>query len=311
MQKKVIIILGQTATGKSDLAVYLAKNLKNKGLNQPKELVTRTLQSKVLGEIISADSRQVYQGLDIGTGKITTKEMQNIPHHLLDVISPKKRFTVVDYQKLANKKIKEIIARNRIPIICGGTGFYIDAITKGLIFPNVKANKKLRKQLNKKSPEQLFKILKKLDKKRALAIKNKNEINNKVRLIRAIEIAQNLGKVPALVKTKSPYSFIKIGLYLPSEILKKKVKKRVHKMFRAGLLKEIKKLKKAGLSDARLKEFGFEYYQPTEEKVISETLKYAKRQMTYFQRDPEIIWLEANKNLNKKTKDLIAVFLKK
>jgi tRNA dimethylallyltransferase len=301
MQKKVIIILGQTATGKSDLAVYLAKNLKNKGL----------AVSEVESEIISADSRQVYKGLDIGTGKIIPKEMQNIPHHLLDVISHKKRFTIVDYQKLANRKIKEIISRNKIPIICGGTGFYIDAITKGLIFPNVKANKKLRKQLNKKSPEQLFEMLKRLDKKRALVIKNKNELNNKVRLIRAIEIAKSLGKVPALVKTKSLYSFIKIGLYLPPEILKKKVTKRVQKMFQAGLLKEIKKLKKAGLSDARLKEFGFEYYQPTEEKVISETLKYAKRQMTYFKRDTEIIWLEANKNLNKKTKDLIAIFLKK
>lgn len=291
MQNKVIVILGQTATGKSDLAVSLAKKIK--------------------GEIISADSRQVYQDLNIGTGKITPKEMKNIPHHLLDVVNPKKVFTVVDYQKLANQKIKEILARNKIAIICGGTGFYIDAITKSLIFPNVKANKKLRKTLNQKSSAELFQILKKIDKRRAQNIKNKNEINNKVRLIRAIEIAQNLGKVPTLIKNKSPYSFIKIGLYLPPEVLKRKIEKRVRQMFQIGLLNEIKKLKKAGLSDTRLKEFGFEYFEPTEEKVISETLKYAKRQKTYFQRDPEIIWLEADKNIKKKISNLVAIFIKK
>ncbi len=116
--KKVIIILGQTATGKSALAVKIAK--------------------KINGEIISADSRQVYKGLDIGTGKITKKEMQSSPHHLLDVVNPSgEKFTVAEYKKLAENKIKEIITRGKTPIICGGTGFYIDAITKGVIFPEV------------------------------------------------------------------------------------------------------------------------------------------------------------------------------
>ena len=125
--KKVIVVLGQTATGKSDLAVKIAK--------------------QVNGEIISADSRQVYKNLNIGTGKISKKEMQGIPHHLLDVANVKNKFTVSEYQKLAEKKIKEIISRNKIPIICGGTGFYIDAITKGIVFPEVPPNNKLRKKL--------------------------------------------------------------------------------------------------------------------------------------------------------------------
>jgi tRNA dimethylallyltransferase len=138
---KIIVILGQTSTGKSDFAVEVAK--------------------KIDGEIISADSRQVYKGMDLGTGKITKKEMQNVPHYLLDVISPSKVFTVNDFQKIAFKKIEEIINREKTPIICGGTGFYIDSIINGTIFPNVKPDKNLRMVLEKKTTEKLFEILKK------------------------------------------------------------------------------------------------------------------------------------------------------
>ncbi|MFA6177473.1 MAG: tRNA (adenosine(37)-N6)-dimethylallyltransferase MiaA [Candidatus Paceibacterota bacterium] len=270
---KIIVILGQTATGKSDLAVKIAK--------------------KVNGEIISADSRQVYKGLDIGTGKITKKEMKGIPHYLLDVINVKRKFTVAKYKELTEEKIKEILARGNTPIICGGTGFYIDAITKGIIFPEVPPNIKLRKILEKKSLTELLKILKKLDRRCADNIDTKN----KVRLIRAIEIAKTLGKVPTAEATPPPYKFIKIGLFLPTDKLKKKVEKRVKKMFKDGLLNEIKKLKKEGISDKRLKELGFEYYNPTPETVITETLKYAKRQITWFKRDKEIKWFDASKSV--------------
>lgn len=298
MQKpKIIVILGQTATGKSDLAVKIAK--------------------KINGEIISADSRQVYKDLDVGTGKVPRDKIsrnsnleprtyfyKDIPHHLLDVVSPKKKFTVTEYQKLANKKIIEIISRDKTPIICGGTGFYVNAITKGIIFPEVPPNQKLRKELEKKSTNKLFKMLQKLDKNRAKNIKEKNEQNNKVRLIRAIEIVKTLGKVPKTTEVKPPYKFIKIGLFLPNDLLKKKITKRVAKMFHppsahsgggGGLLDEIKKLKKIGVSNKRLKEFGFEYNNPTEEKVIKETLKYAKRQMIWFKRDKEIKWFDTSK----------------
>ncbi len=271
---KVFVILGQTATGKSNLAVKIAKKIK--------------------GEIISADSRQVYKDLDIGSGKITKKEMLGVPHYLLDIANPKRKFTVAQYKKLADKQIKEIIKKDKTPIICGGTGFYIDAITKGIIFPEVPPNIKLRKELEKKSVEELFKILKKLDLKRAQNI----DVKNGVRLIRAIEIAKYLGKVPSLEIKKPKYEFVKIGLFLPTEILKKKVTKRVKGMFHppagGGLLNEIKKLKRNGISEKRLKEFGFEYFHPTEESVITETIKYAKRQMTWFKRDSEIKWFDAS-----------------
>lgn len=274
LKPKVIVILGQTATGKSDLAVRIAQ--------------------KVGGEIISADSRQVYTGLNIGTGKITNKEIKSVPHHLIDIINPRKKFTVAQYKKLAEEKIKEIIVRDNVPIICGGTGFYIDAVTKGVIFPEVPPNNKLRKVLEKKTSKELFKMLQKLDEIRAKDIKNKNEQNNKVRLIRAIEIAKALGKVPKIPEVKPLYEFIKIGLYLPPNILKRKIEKRVKKMFQTGLLNEIKKLKKSGISEKRLKEFGFEYDNPTEEKVIIETIKYAKRQMTWFKRDKKIKWFDVS-----------------
>lgn len=272
--KKVVVILGQTATGKSALAIKIAK--------------------KVGGEIISADSRQVYKGLDIGTGKISKKEMRGIPHHLLDVAYPKTQFTVAEYQKLAISAIVDILKRGKTPIICGGTGLYIDAITKGVIFPEVPPNLKLRKILEKKSAIQLFKILKKLDATRAKNIDEKN----KVRLIRAIEIAKAFGKVPKITEVKPVYKFVKIGLYLPPSKLQKNVERRVKKMFQVGLLAEIKKLKKNGISTKRLKEFGFEYSEPTYEKVVNGTLKYAKRQMTWFKRDAEIKWFDASKSLN-------------
>lgn len=267
----VYVILGPTGSGKSDLAVNLALQID--------------------GEVISADSRQVYRGMDIGTGKITKKEMHGVPHHLLDVADPTEIFTVSDYKKLAEEKIKEILARGNTPIICGGTGFYIDAITKGIILPEVSPDHDLRRELENLSNEELFEKLKKLDPARAKDIENKNELNNKVRLIRAIEIAEALGNVPEVAENPLPYHFIKIGIKLPEEILKQRIEKRVHKMFADGLLGEIENLKKLGVTEERLKQFGFEYYHPTPESVITKSIQYTKRQMTWWKRDQEIIWL--------------------
>ncbi|MEK7140890.1 MAG: tRNA (adenosine(37)-N6)-dimethylallyltransferase MiaA, partial [Patescibacteria group bacterium] len=233
-KNKVLVIVGQTATGKSKLAVRLAK--------------------KFHGEIISADSRQVYKGLDLGTGKITKKEMRDVPHHLLDVVNPKKQFTVAEYKKLADKKIKEIITRGKIPIICGGTGFYIDIITKGIILPKVPPNPTLRKKLAFKSDRQLMLILQELDPKRAENIDPKN----KVRLVRAIEIAKKLGRVPRLAVQPPSYYFIKIGLQVPEKTLKRKIRIRLQKRLRAGMAIEIYELQKRGVPWSRFIELGFD-----------------------------------------------------
>ena len=172
MRKKVIVVVGPTASGKSSYAVKLARSIG--------------------GEGVSADSRQVYKGLDVGTGKITRKEMRGVPHHLLDVVSPKKVFTAHDFVERGQAAIESILNRGKTPIICGGTGFYIDALLGRMPLPNVPPNPALRARLEKKSASQLFAMLQKIDSRRAKNI----DRHNPVRLVRAIEIAKALGKVP-------------------------------------------------------------------------------------------------------------------
>ena len=292
---KLIVILGQTATGKSDFAVEVAK--------------------LVRGEIISADSRQVYKGMDLGTGKITKKEMKGVPHHLLDIVSPaKKIFSVSDFQKRAFKKIKEIISKNKTPIICGGTGFYIDSVVNGDIFPEVPPNKNLREELAKKTAPQLFTMLKKLDIDRA---KNIDE-NNKVRLIRAIEIAKALGKVPPIKISprsnlgENKFEVLKIGLIFPPEILKERIYRRLLARIKIGMIKEIKDLhEKEKVSWKKLESFGLEYRhvalylqgkltkEEMLEKLNSQIWHFAKRQKTWFKRDKNIIWINPSKKADK------------
>lgn len=274
---KIVIILGPTATGKSDLAVKLSR--------------------KYNGEIISADSRQVYKGLDIGTGKITKKEMHGVPHHMLDVVSPKKVFTVVDWQRQTEKIIQDILKRGKLPIICGGTGFYIQSIVDGVVLPEVPSNFKLRKKLERKSLKELQLILKRLDPSRFKSIDTKNS----VRLIRAIEIANKLSAVPK-IKKQNRYSILQIGL--TTRDLKLKIHNRLISHIKKGMIKEVENLHKKGLSWRRMRELGLEYRYLADylEKKISkselikkletEIWRYSKRQMTWFKRDKRITWFE-------------------
>jgi len=291
---KIIVILGQTSTGKSDFAVEIARLID--------------------GEIISADSRQVYKGMDLGTGKITKREMRGIPHHLLDVVNPTKIFSASDFKKLSDKKIEEILTLNKVPIICGGTGFYIDAVVNGIVLPEVEPDKDLRKKLEKKETSELVEILKKLDRERAKNI----DINNRVRLIRAIEIAKALGSVPSFPKANnlnSPlgkYEVLKIGLTLPDEILKEKIKVRLLARIKKGMLKEIQNLHDKGVSWKRMEMLGLEYRygalhlqdkltkEEMIEKLNTETWHYAKRQKTWFKRDKETVWIDPRDEGKKK-----------
>ncbi len=290
-KNKIIVVLGPTATGKSKLAVKLAK--------------------KYNGEVISADSRQVYLGLDIGTGKITKKEMAGVPHHMLDIVSPQKTFTVADWKFGADKKIKEIISKGKLPVVCGGTGFYIQAIVDGLVLPEVPPNTKLRKDLAKKNTEDLFLILKKLDPERAESIDAKNP----VRLIRAIEIAKALGEVPKIAKNISPYEILQIGLDRKDTDLKVKVKKRIDSRMKTGMLNESINLNKKGLSFKRMESLGLEYRllsqliqnkidkKKFKLKLENEIWQYVKRQRTWFKRDKKIKWFEP-KDLKKIEKEI-------
>ena len=290
---KIIVIVGPTASGKSDLAIKIAK--------------------KFGGEIISADSRQVYKGMDIGTGKITKKEMARIPHHLLDVASPKKQFTVVQYKKLSEKAIKKIHSRGKIPIICGGTGFYIQSITDNVAIPEIKPDAELRAGLEKKSAKELFNRLKKLDPRRAKNI----DKNNRRRLIRALEIIIKSGKKIPKLKSKPKYETLIIGIKRNTKELKELIKARLLKRLKQGMVKEIINLKKSGLSWKRLEDFGLEYryvayYLQNKlschemvEKLQKEIEHYAKRQMTWFSKDKRIYWIKNQKQAEK----LITKFL--
>lgn len=278
MLPKLIIILGPTATGKSDLAVEIARQHN--------------------GEVVSADSRQVYRGLDIGSGKITKREMRGIPHYLLDVADPKRQFSVAQYQRLASRAISDIIKRGKTPIVCGGTGFYIQAIIENTILPEVPPNPTLRKELAHKTTEELFTLLTTLDPARAQTI----DARNPVRLLRAIEIASALGHVPRPATTPSPYNILQIGLTLPHDALREKIHIRLTKRLRQGMVAEGKRLHKDGLSWKRMRELGLEYRaladlltetitrEEMKQRIVTESFQYAKRQMTWFKRDKKIKW---------------------
>ena len=273
MKTKLVVIVGPTAVGKSDYAVKYAK--------------------KHNGEVISADSRQVYKGLDIGTGKITKNEMRGVPHHLLDIANPKKQFNVGKYKELVEKAIADISSRGKLPIICGGTGFYIDAVVKNISYPDVPHNNKLRKKFSTKSASELFLILKKLD--RAFALKlNNSEKNNTHRLIRSIEIATALGKIPKINKGKLLYEITWIKLSLPKEELQKRINNRLLKRIKQGMIKEVENLHRNGLSWKRMDELGLEYRyislflqnKISKEEMVkllqTEIWHYAKRQILWF-----------------------------
>lgn len=285
MSNKLAVIVGPTASGKTDLSIKLAK--------------------KFSGEIVSADSRQIYKGMDIGTGKITKKEMCGIPHYLLDVASPKKRFSVIQYQKLALRAIKKIQEKNKIPFLVGGTGFYIQSIVDGIIIPEVKPDWKLREKLEKETAEKLFSKLEKLDPRRAKNI----DKYNKRRLIRAIEIILKTKKPIPLLEKKSPqFEALIIGVKKDPEELKILIKKRLLKRLKQGMIREIKKLHKQDVSWRRLEEFGLEYryvalylqnklsYNEMIEKIQIESEHYAKRQMTWLKRDKSIHWIKNKEN---------------
>ncbi len=291
--KKIIVIGGTNASGKSDLAVQIACFV---GANKKLFGVEGT-------EIVSADSRQAYKGMDIGSGKITKKEMRGIPHYLLDVADPKHVFSVARYQKLALQKIKRIWKKHKLPILCGGTGLYIDAVIHGTHIPEVKPNMKLRKALEKKSVEELFRILKKKDSERARMIDGKNP----VRLIRAIEIAKALGKVPKPSHTPLPADVLFLGVRKEKEELKKRVLARLKKRIRQGMLREIARLHTQGVSWKRMEVLGLEYRYGArllqkkitksefEEMLVREIMAYAKRQVTWFKKEPGIMWISSQK----------------
>ena len=293
---KIIAVVGPTASGKTALSVEIAR--------------------LVGGEVISADSRQVYTGLDIGTGKVTKSEMRGVPHYLLDVANPKRAISVVQYERLATRAIQDILKRGKVPIICGGTGLYIDAVLTCASFPAVAPNPKLRKELEKLPAEKLFEKLKKLDPARAETIDAKNPR----RLIRAIEIATALGSVPARTPAEERYDTLYIGLTLLQEELSERIHTRLLAHMRRGMIAEAKRLHAQGLTWKRMESLGLEYRslaQFLQNKITKIQMvelldiairQYSKRQMVWFKRNKNIKWFAPTNN--QKVFTIVKKFLK-
>lgn len=308
-KNKVIVILGPTSAGKTKLAVSLAK--------------------KFDGEIISADSRQVYRGMDVGTGKdlaeyVIKSEIRNpksetarIPYHLIDIIDPKKQFTVAEFQRLAYKAIDEILARGKTPIVCGGTGLYISALVEGYVLQATSYKlQAIRNRLNRLTLKQLLAQLNKIDPRTYKVI----DKNNRRRVQRALEIYYQTGKTKSeqLKKQKPPYGFLLLGITLPREILNRRIEERLkHRLEKEGMIEEIKRLHRQGVSWQRLDDFGLEYRfisrylrgQMSYDQMFLELKKaisnFAKRQMTWFRRNKDIKWLKNYQQAEKWAKQFL------
>ncbi len=286
---RVIVIAGPTASGKSDIAISLAQKLN--------------------GEIISADSRQVYRGMDIGTGKVTKREQRLARHWLLDIASPKRSYNVSHFQRDAKKAITDILRRGKLPIICGGTGFWIDTLVYNQSLPNVKPDRALRATLSRLSPDELFTRLKKLDLRRAQTI----DRHNPVRLIRALEIVLTSGKpVQKLArKHQSPYDTLYLCVSRPTDQLYARITKRLDARLRSGMIAEVKRLHACGVSWQRLEAFGLEYRWVAQhlqgklsrtamrDRLLRDIIAYSKRQLTWWKRNKDIYYINDSIDLDR------------
>lgn len=292
MKKQPLIILaGPTAVGKTKASIGLAK--------------------AIGGEIISADSMQVYKGMDIGSAKITKSEMEGIPHYLIDVLEPSEEFHVARFQEMAKVAMQEIYRRGHIPILVGGTGFYIQALLYDIDFTEEKEDNTIRKELeeyaNVHGAEKLHDMLREIDPKSAEAI----HANNVKRVIRAIEFYRSTGNLMSehneMERQKeSPYQFAYFVLNDERQKLYQKIEQRIDRMLQDGLLEEVQGLRKRGLTKDMVSMQGLGYKEildyleggcSLEEAVYilkRDTRHFAKRQITWFKRERDVIWLNKN-----------------
>lgn len=292
---KIVVIVGPTASGKTGLAIELAKQFN--------------------GEVVSADSRQVYRGLDIGSAKVTKEEMQGVPHHLLDVAEPTEVYTAADFKRDAEAAIADIVSRGRLPIVAGGTFFYIDTLLGKVSLPEVEPNPELRAKLAEKSAAELLAILEELDPERAAVI----ERANPRRLVRAIEVATALGHVPSPLNTDLPHDVLTIGMTVDMNTHGDIIKKRLIERLDAGMVAEVERLLEQGVTHDRLESFGLEYryvsrylrgligYDKTVDEIAVKSRQFARRQLTWLKRDQSIHWTDRG---DPKVFDLVRAFLK-
>ncbi|MFM2424443.1 MAG: hypothetical protein RLZZ70_834 [Candidatus Parcubacteria bacterium] len=278
-KSKVVVIVGPTASGKTSLSIKLAKDYQ--------------------GEVISADSRQVYRGMDLGTGKVTKEEMLDVPHHLIDVADPMSVYTVADFTHDGQIAITAITNRGNLPIIAGGTFQYVDTLLGRMSTPAVPPNEELRASLASEPIETLYARLTVLDPVRAATIDRQNPR----RLIRAIEIAIALGHVPP-TESKERYSTLTLGISIDQATLHHNIHIRLAERLDAGMIAEVERLLTGGVSHERLNALGLEYryisrylhglidYDTMVKELETKIRQFAKRQYTWLKRDPSIIWVD-------------------
>lgn len=286
--QKVIVICGPTASGKTALSIEVAK--------------------KINGEIVSADSMQIYDEMSIGTAKPDEEEMQGIKHYLVGNISPTRRYSVSDYKNDATKAIQEIVQKGKMPIVVGGTGLYVNSLIYGIDYPEIETDLEYRAKLeeiaNEKGLDYLYEMAKKIDEK---AMKNIS-INDKKRIIRVLEIYKETGKTKTQMEIDSrkngvPYDYHVYAIDMPRKILYDRINKRVDIMIEKGLIEEVEQLYKKygeqlctsvqGIGYKEVIDYLKGKYTKEEmiEKIKLETRRYAKRQLTWFRKIPNIIWL--------------------
>ncbi|MFB1049493.1 tRNA (adenosine(37)-N6)-dimethylallyltransferase MiaA [Paraliobacillus sp. JSM ZJ581] len=304
MKQKVVTVVGPTGVGKTSLSIEIAKTFD--------------------GEIISGDSMQIYQGMDVGTAKITEEEQQGINHYMLDIISPEQTFSVVDFQQMVRKHIDAISNRKKLPIIVGGTGLYIQAALYNYQFTDNKRDetyqKELEKEVEQKGAYALYQRLKEVDPKQA----EKIHPNNVRRVIRSLEVYERTGKSMATYHEKqtltSQYDPILIGLEMDRPLLYQQINERVDIMMENGLLEEVSHLYKQGLVNSQsmqaigYKEFipylkGEESLERAVELLKRNSRRYAKRQYTWFKNKMDVHWYtitsdDKNKKISTILKDL-------
>ncbi len=292
MKKPLIVLTGPTAVGKTKLSIELAR--------------------AVDGEIISADSMQVYQYMDIGSAKIKRSEMQGVPHYLVDVLSPMEDFHIVKFQKMAKEAMEDIYSRGKLPVLVGGTGFYIQAVTRDIDFTGAGQEDEYRLRLERlaleRGKEYLHNMLKEADPVSAEEI----HANNIKRVIRALEFYHQNGFPISRhnreqKEQKSPYNLAYFVLNAPRELLYDRIEKRVDEMMGEGLLDEVKHLKAMGCHRGMVSMQGLGYREllayldgeySLEEAVNAikqDTRHFAKRQLTWFRREPDVIWMDKDK----------------
>lgn len=292
MKKPLIVLTGPTAVGKTSLSISLAK--------------------AVNGEIISADSMQVYKKMDIGSAKIRPEEMQGVKHYLVDVLEPEEEFHIVKFQQMAKEAMEEIYAKGKIPILVGGTGFYIQAVTRDIDFTEAEQENSYRTELERlakeKGAEYLHEMLRKVDPASADSI----HANNVKRVIRALEFYHQNGTPISAhneeqKKQVSPYDLAYFVLNAPRDILYERIDKRVDQMMDEGLVKEVEELRNDGCHRGMVSMQGLGYKEilaylegeyPLEEAVRilkRDTRHFAKRQLTWFRRESDVIWVDKDR----------------